>query len=185
MIGYPTHLNIGGVDYPINQGWKIGLACIDVIEDSQLTDVERAVQLVVLLLGDVSDDVIMAEETLKKVIQYLECENKPSKSNQKKAMDYHQDIYAIWSSIKAHYSIDIFNDDVNWYELNHMIEGLPEKSALMERVHIRTYDMSEVKDPKQRKKIREAQKAFALDGVDEIEIDDKTKAFLQATGREV
>lgn len=185
MIGYPTHINVQGVDYPINQGWKIGLEAIDVIESKELTDVERAVQLVTLILGDIPDEVLLAEETLNKVVKYLECENKPAKENQEKAMDYKQDLYAIWSSIKAHYSIDIFKDDVNWYELNHMIEGLPEKSALMERVKIRTYDMSEVKDPKQRKKIREAQKVFALEQTEEVEIDEKTKAFLQATGREV
>ena len=185
MIGYPTHLNIGGVDYPINQGWKVGLNCVDVIEDNNLSDVERAVQLTVLLLGDVPNNVLLADETLPKVIQYLQCENKPSKPNQEKAMDYKQDIYAIWSSIKAHYGIDIFEDDVKWYELNHMIEGLPEDSALMERVKIRTYDMSEVKDPKQRRKIREAQKAFALEQTKEVEYDEKTKAFLEATGREV
>lgn len=185
MIGYPTHIHIGGVDYPINQGWQIGLEAIDVIEDANLSDVERAIQLVVLILGDVPDEVLLAQETLDKVVKYLECENKPAKKNQQKAMDYKQDLYAIWSSIKAHYNIDIFKDDVNWYELNHMIEGLPEKSALMERVKIRTYDMSEVTDPKQRRKIREAQKAFALEDTRKVEYDEKTKAFLRGLGEEV
>lgn len=185
MIGYPTYINIQGEDYPINQSWRVGLEAIDVIEDKELSDTARAIQLIVLILGDVPDEVLLADETLDKVIKYLECENKPAKKQQVKAMDYKQDIYVIWSSVKAHYNIDIFKDSVNWYELNHMIEGLPMRSALMERVKIRTYDMSEVTDPKQRKQIREAQKALALDQHVEVQYDDNTKAFLRATGREV
>lgn len=184
MIGYPTHINVKGVDYPINKDWQVGLLAMDVINDVQLSDVERAVQLVVLVLGNVPDEVLLDQEALNKVIKYLECERKPVKKKQKKAMDYKQDIYPIWSSIKAHYGLDIFNDDVNWYELNNMIEGLPQDSALMEIVKIRTYDLRDASDNKQRQKIREAQKELALENK-EIEIDDKTKAFLKATGREV
>ena len=186
MIYYPTHIEVKGVEYPINQHWRVGLECTNVIEDKELTDQERAVEIIVLVLGDIPDSVLLDPETLDKVTQYLLCEKEPSKTTQKRVMDYNQDMTVIWSSIKADYGVDIFTDNINWYEFNNMIEGLTGKTALMQRIEIRLMNAAEEKDPKRKKAILDAQKQVALKGIDdEPDIDDKTLEFLRATGRQV
>ena len=46
---FPEYAEINGKKYKINTSYKVALKCLDVINDSDITDLERALAVVFLL----------------------------------------------------------------------------------------------------------------------------------------
>ena len=177
----PTHISINGHEYEINTSWQAGVECTRLIADTNIDDTERSIRVIVTLLGE--DAPYMEQETLDKVTQYMQCEKDTKSDGSDPVLDYTVDNIAIWSSIKAQYGVDLNKDSVTWYEYNHMIEGLSGKSRMMEIVQLRQYDLREVKDPKERAKIKKAQDSVRLKKPI-MEQHPMTKAFLDQLNQE-
>lgn len=159
---YPTKMEANGHIYPINTNYKYALACLKAINDYTITDIERYYAIITILLGP---DVEEEDESvlLPKIEKYLRCGKEENTPEEEIDMDYFQDEVAIKTSIRQVYNgLNIDKEDIHWYEYNELISGLTEESQLNRIRDIRNYDLSEEKDERRKRKIKEAKERVAL-----------------------
>lgn len=159
---YPKHVTIGGVKYPINTDFRVALKCFDIINDETIGDTERTYAVVYKLFGLIPKDEDM-HIFVKKVEKYLGC-GCPQEEHQarKKDMDFGEDWKYLVASFMSDYQININEDNMHWYQFIDLVQGLTENSVMNRVRDLRNYDLSEVKDQKQRNKIIKAQQSVAL-----------------------
>ena len=177
-MDYPTKIEVNGKIYDIDTNYKTALACYKAINDGSLTDLERAITVVALLLGN---DVPLedTQEAIQKCGIYLRCGKEKNVESNEIDMDYFQDERAIKTSIRQCYHENPNEKDYHWWEYNELIEGLTEETLLSKIRSIRNYDLSQEKDPKIREKMRKAQEFYALEKQETPLTDEQNKNIEQ------
>lgn len=159
---YPTKMEANGHIYPINTDYRYALACFRAINDPDITERERYYAVQTILLGEnvfEEDEKILQE----KIALYLRCGQKENTNINEIDMDYFQDEALIRTSIKqVYHGLDITKENLHWWEYNELISGLTEECILNKVRDLRSYDLSEEKDEKRKRKISEAQQRVAL-----------------------
>lgn len=166
---YPEYVKVGDKKYKINTSYKTAIKCNAIAEDNNINDIERALAIIYKLFGEEAlDDVENREELLKKAIKYLSCgaENVET-SNEPKDMDFIEDMPYIKASFMSDYHIDLNKTDMHWWEFYELINGLSNSDmgncCVLNRIrNLRTFNLGEIKDPREREKIRKAKKAVEL-----------------------
>ncbi|WP_050636188.1 Gp15 family bacteriophage protein [Candidatus Stoquefichus sp. SB1] len=159
---YPKHVTIDGVKYPINTDFRVALKCFDIINDENISDTERTYAVVYKLFGFIPKDEDMPI-FVEKVEKYLACgESQEQHKERKKDMDFEQDFKYLVASFMSDYHINLVESDMHWYQFINLIQGFTENSVMNRVRDLRNYDLSEVKDQKQRNKIIKAQQSVAL-----------------------
>lgn len=159
---YPTKIEVKGNIYPINTDYKVALKCFDIINDKEIGDLERTYAVIYKLFGFIPDDEYM-EIFVKKASIYLACgETQEQQLSKNRDIDINYDMKYIIASFRSDYNIDIVNEHMHWYEFNNLVSGLTPKSIMSRIRDIRNYDLSEISDPKLRRKIIEAQEIVSL-----------------------
>ena len=187
---YPTKMEANGHIYEINTDFRIALACFRAMNDPEITDLERFYAIETLLLGDEvdpNDDVVLS----KKLLDYLRCGQEENMDEEKIDMDYIEDEPKIRTSIRQCYHIDLNKIDyMHWWEYNELISGLTSESLLNKIRELRSFDLNEIKDVKEREKVRKAQEYVALKkkGEKKVELtkeqEDSINYFYQQIGLE-
>ena len=82
-------------------------------------------------------------------------------------MDFVQDMDYIKASFMSDYNINLDDREMHWWEFFNLINGLSSSEigncCVLNRVrNLRTYDVSQIKDKKEREKIVKAKKQVAL-----------------------
>lgn len=159
---YPTKMEVNGIVYNIDTNYKTALACFKAIEDENIKDIERAIVVVSLLLGE-NVPLEDTKEALDKCAIYLRCGKEINPTTDDIDMDYFQDEKAIRTSIRQCYHINLNTEqNIHWWEYNELIEGLTEETLLNRIREIRNYDLSKEKDVKMRNRIQKAKEQVAL-----------------------
>ena len=160
MSDYPEFVLINGKEYPINTDFRDAIECLNIVNDEDINDYERAIAISIILFGE---DVPICEKTIELATKYLQCgETTETQMSRKRDMDFEQDKPFIFASFMSDYKIDLAKKKMHWWQFCDLISGLTEHCVLNRIREIRNYDLSEVKDPKSRNKIIEAQERFAL-----------------------
>lgn len=137
------------------------LKCFDIVNDDTISDTERSLAVIYKLFGFIPEDNF--EEFLNVAIKYLQCgETKENQEIKKKDMDFNSDFGYIVASFQSDYSIDLTDSDMHFYKFVDLIQGLTEKSVLSRVRSIRNYNLNEIKDPKFRAEMAEAQENLKL-----------------------
>lgn len=158
---YPTYIEYGGKEYPINIDFKIALECLALVSDESVSDTERTIGVITMLFGE---EIATNEETLKLAQKFLQCA-KDSKQNfnQEIDMDFEQDEALIEASFMSDYGIDLSKEEeMHWWKFCNLVSGLKPDCALNRIREIRNYDIGVIKDEKTRRKILDAKKQVAL-----------------------
>ena len=159
---YPEYATIDGVDYKIDTDFRTALKCFEIIEDDEIDDYERAVAIIYLLFDFIPEEQEI-EKFLEKAKIYLQCGKTDEEEQQtKKDMDFKQDYGLITSSFMSDYKMDITKENLHFWHFLTLLEGLTENCSLNRVRELRTYDLSEEKDEKRKRKIQEMQKKVAL-----------------------
>ena len=158
---YPEYAEVKGIKYKINTDYRVALRCFEVIEDTSISDQERALAVVFLLFGETPIEDM--GEFLRIAGDYLRCgEKEPTQEARARDIDFVADEKYIVASFMSDYHIDLSSMDMHFWQYIQLIQGFTE-NAIMSRVRdIRNYDMSELKDPAQRAKMAKAKTAVAL-----------------------
>lgn len=159
---YPTKIEVNGRIYKINTDYKVALACFRAIEDNEISETERALAVITLLLGkDVKEEDYV--KCLEKCAIYLRCGKEENDDIGEADMDYIIDEVYIRTSIRQCYHIDLNKEkNIHWWEYNELIEGLTEETILNQRRELRNFDETKVEDIKERNKIRKAKNKISL-----------------------
>lgn len=172
---YPTKMKVNGVVYDIDTNYKTALSCFKAINDANLKDLERALVVVTLLLGE-KVPLEDTYEALEKCAVYLRCGREENPNDDEIDMDYFQDERAIRTSIRQCYHINLNTEEnIHWWEYNELIEGLTEETLLSKIREIRNWDLSQEKDPKTRERIRKAKEQVALKKQEVVLTDEQKK----------
>lgn len=169
MNEYPTHAEVDGDIYELNTDYRYALECFKIIDDSSISDIERAIAVVSVLFGreDENGNVINIPPNLnialEKTAIFLSCgKEKKNIKEVKKDMDFEYDKELIRASFMSDYSIDLSNREMHFWQFCELISGLTENSILNRVRDLRNTDLSDYKDSKTRNKIQEAMERVAL-----------------------
>lgn len=181
-------MEANGHIYEINTDFRIALACFKAMNDPEITNLERFYAVETLLLGDEvdsNDEMILQD----KLLNYLRCGQTENIDDDKIDMDYIEDESKIRTSIRQCYHLDLNKIDyMHWWEYNELISGLTSESLLNKIRELRSFDLNEIKDIKEREKVRKAQEYVALKKNNEKKVDltekekDSINYFYQQTG---
>ena len=159
---YPKYAKVNGKKYPINTSFRVALKCFEIINDSSISDLERTYAIVYKLFGFIPEDKDM-KDFVRIAEQYLGCgKSQEEHQSRKKDMDCKQDWPCLIASFMSDYKINLNDEEMHWYQFIDLIQGLTEDSVMSKVRELRNYDLSEVKDPKTRKKIIKLQQNVAL-----------------------
>lgn len=161
-------VQIGDTIYTANTSYKTAIKCNEIAIDEHIGDFERALAIIYTMFGGEALDRPEHHEKLLKWIQnYLSCGKEIKKSNEEPDMDYIEDMDYIITSFQSDYGINLDEEDMDWRRFNNLIEGLSNSEfgncCVLNRIrNLRNYDVSQIKDKKERNKVIEAKKRVAL-----------------------
>lgn len=159
-MNYPTKVEVDGVVIPIDTNYKTALRCLEVCEDTTISNQERALALTYLLCNDIPK--VDLEKLLQKLQLFLQCGETKQKPHGKKDMDFKQDEQYIYSSFIFDYGIDLEKEDMHWWKFIDLLNGLSADCILSRVRDIRTMDISIYKDPKTKERLLKARAQVAL-----------------------
>lgn len=158
---YPEFAEIDGKQYKINTDFRVALRCFEVIDDESICDEERSLAIIYLLFGFIPDKNI--SEFFRIASNFLRCgETQEQQSSKEKDMDFKSDEKYIIASFMSDYHIDLSKENLHWYQYINLIQGLTEHCVLSKVREIRNFDVSDIKDSKQKTKIMKAKESVKL-----------------------
>lgn len=167
-LNNPEYVKIGDKKYKINTDFRVALECNKIAQDKNINDVERALAIIYKLYGDEGlNDIENHNELLRLAIKYLGLGKEVEKTNEEPDMDFEQDMDYIETSFMSDYGIDLANTKMHWWKFYNLINGLSNSElgncCVLNRVrNLRRFDVSTIKDSKERQKIIDAQRSVAL-----------------------
>lgn len=166
---YPEYVQVGDKKYKINTSYKTAIQCNAIAEDDNINDIERALAIIYKLFGEEAlEDVENRETLLEKAKKYLSCGvDNVNQSNEPRDMDFIEDMPYIKASFMSDYHIDLNKIDMHFWEFYELINGLSNSEmgncCVLNRVrNLRNFNLAEIKDSKEREKIRKAKNSVAL-----------------------
>ena len=158
---YPEYAEIAGVRYKINTDYRVALRCFKVIDDTSISDEERAYAVIYLLFGEVPTSNM--DEFLRIAGDYLRCgEKETTQASAERDIDFNEDERYIIASFMSDYRIDLPSADMHFWQYIQLIQGFTESAVMSKVREIRNYDITELKDPNSRAKMIKAKEAVAL-----------------------
>lgn len=166
---YPEYVEVKGKRYKINTDFRVAIECNRIAEDETIGDLERSLAIIYTLFGD---DGINTPEHYEKLLElaqkYLLCGKEYDKeANEKPDMDFIEDYSYITTSFMSDYHIDLDQCEMHWWKFMDLMNGLSNSElgdcCILNRIrNLRTYDVSQIKDSKEKQKIIKAKQQVAL-----------------------
>ena len=167
MNNYPEYVEVEGKRYKINTDFRVAIECNRIAEDDTIGDMERALGILCTLFGEESmDNPNHWEKLLKLAQKYLSC-GKEIDNLEEADMDFIQDYAYIKTSFLSDYGVKLDEQNYHWWEFFELVNGLSNSEfgncCVLNRVrNLRNYDVSSIKDLKERSKIIKAKEQVAL-----------------------
>lgn len=161
----PEFVKVGDKKYKIFTDFRVALKCDEIIRDISIGDYERTLAIIYKLFGDNGlNDKNKRGKLRELALKYLSRGEEPEVSNEAKEpnMDFKQDMSYIYASFMSEYQIDLYEKEMHYYTFLDLLNGLSEDCVLNRIRYIRDFDINEVDDVKERKRIMELKKSVAL-----------------------
>ena len=162
MNNYPEYAKVKDKKYKINTDFKIALKCNEIAE-SDIPDEERGMAIIYLLFGDEGlNDTENWNDLLSIAIKFLSCGKETKKEKEEANMSFEQDWGYIQASFFSDYNIDLSKQKMHWWQFYDLMCGLTEKCVLNRVRFVRDFDISQIKDSRERQKWIEQKEQVAL-----------------------
>ena len=154
--------------YEANTDFRIAIRCNEIAQDKTIGDFERVLGIICTMFGpDALDNPNHYEKLLKWAKNYLSCGEEIVDTHEQPDMDYVEDMDYIEASFMSDYRIDLENEEMDWHKFNKLMNGLSNSElgncCVLNRIrNLRNFDLSEIKDSKERQKIAKAKEMVAL-----------------------
>lgn len=131
--GLPSTIPVGSHQIPVETGFRYWLEVCEVLDDSTLTDAEKAAYTFELL------GVTPSKDTMDGIMWFMGC-GKKRKRAAKKCFDYAHDAAEIVASFQMQYGIDLTDSatSMHWWRFRALFDGLCDDTPLMRLVRLRT-----------------------------------------------
>lgn len=153
MNSYPKFAQIGNKKYKINIDFRVALKCNEIAE-SNVVDEERGLAIIYLLFGDDGlNDSKNWNDLLAIALRYLNYGKELKNEEEREVnMSFDQDWGYIQASFFSDYKIDLSKVQMHWWQFYDLLCGLTDKSVLNRVRFVRDFDISQIKDEKEREK---------------------------------
>ena len=163
MNKYIEYALVNNNKYKINTDFRVALKCNEIAE-SDVSEEEKALAIIYLLFGDDGlDNTDDWEKLLKVALKYLTLNKENNNNEYKEAnMSFEQDWGYIQASFFSDYNIDLSNTKMHWWQFYDLVCGLTEKCVLNRVRFVRDFDISQIKDSKEKEKWIKQKEMLAL-----------------------
>lgn len=160
----PKYVKIKEKKYKINTDFRNALECQKIAMNNNIGDYERALAIIYKLFGNKGlENKEDWEELLEKGTKFLSLGKEYQKNNNDDPnFDFEQDLDYIEASFISDYGIDLEKENMHWWKFYNLLNGLTENCVLNRVRYVRDFDISDIKDYKERKKWIEQKKAVSL-----------------------
>jgi hypothetical protein len=154
--------------YEANTDFRIAIECNRIATDENIGDFERVLGILCTVFGEKGIDIPEHyERLLKWVKKWLSCDKEIIDTHEKPDMDYIEDYDYIVASFQSDYGINLDNETMDWQRFNTLMNGLSNSEfgncCVLNRIrNLRNYDVSKIKDSKERQKMAKAKESVAL-----------------------
>ena len=161
-------IQIDDTIYEANVDFRIAIRCNEIAQDETIGNFERMLGILCTMYGEKAlDNPNHYERLLKWCLNYLSCGKEIEDTHEQPDMDYVEDMDYIEASFMSDYRIDLENTEMDWHKFNNLINGLSNSElgncCVLNRIrNLRNYDVSQIKDSKDRQKIAKAKEQVAL-----------------------
>ena len=161
-------IQIEDIIYEANTDFRIAIKCSEIAQDDTIGDFERVLGIICTMFGEKAlDNPNHYEKLLKWALNYLSCGQEVIDNKEQPDMDYVEDMEYIEASFMSDYHIDLENEDMDWHKFNKLMNGLSNSElgncCVLNRIrNLRNFDVSTIKDSKERQKIAKAKEQVAL-----------------------
>lgn len=168
FLNKPEYVRIGDKKYKINTDFRIAIRCNDIAMDPKIGDYEKALAIIYILFGEEGlNNESDYDELLRLGQKYLNLGKDLEDSKEEPDMDFTQDMNYIEASFMSDYQIDLPNTKMHWWTFYNLINGLSNSEfgncCVLNRIrNLRAYDVSQIKDRKERERIVKAKKQVVL-----------------------
>lgn len=176
----PRTVTVNRSDYVVNTDFRNWLKFLSAFDDEQLTVIEqRAIQLR-LCYADfdriVKRFAMNIADFWSAALYFLRC-GKPlddKDTRRDPLFDFDEDWGYIVAAFKQQYDIDLNDENVfmHWWDFMAHFYSLSADTKIMQIISIRGTNLAEIKDKKERAKIREQQELYKLNKVRKLELAD-------------
>ena len=175
----PEFAKIGDKKYKINTDFRIAIECNEIAQDDTIKDTERALAIIYKLYGDEGlDNPQDYEKLLEIAIKFLTLgknTGSDNSSNDEIDMDFVKDMDYIEASFMSDYKIDLSETKMHWYKFYNLLEGLSNSDigncCVLNRIrNLRNFDVSKIKDSKEREKMARAKEMVSLNKKHEVHL---------------
>lgn len=154
--------------YEAKTDFRTAIRCNDIAKDDSIGDFERALGVIYTMFGDKGiDNPPHYEKLLKWAVKYLSCGEEVRETKEEPDMDFTEDMDYIEASFMSDFQIDLTEEDMEWHKFIKLMNGLSNSEmgncCVLNRIrNLRNFDVSTIKDAKERQKIAEAKERVAL-----------------------
>lgn len=154
--------------YEANVDFRTAIRCNEIAQDETIGDYERALGVICTIFGeDGLNHQDHYERLLKWAKNWLSCGKEVVDTKEQPDMDYTEDMDYIEASFMSDYGIDLTETEMDWHKFNNLMNGLSNSElgncCVLNRIrNLRNYDVSQIKDNKERQKIAKAKEQVAL-----------------------
>lgn len=173
----PEYVKIGNKKYKINTDFRVAIECNNIATDDTISDIERPLAIIYKLYGDEGlNSPNDWEKLLELAIKYLCLGKELDDSKEMPDMDFNKDRYYIRSSFIQDYKYNPYDMEyLHWWDFFNDLSNLSNSEfgncCILNRIrNLRTYDVSQIKDCKERNKIIKAKKQVALNKEQDFDI---------------
>lgn len=168
LLNNPEYVKVNGKKYKINTDFRIAIECDEIARDDFIGEYEKALAVIYKLFGNEGlRDFENHQKLLELGQRYLRIDKDFEIDSEAPDMDFRQDMDYIETSFMSDYKIDLSKTKMHWWTFWNLINGLSNSEigncCVLNRVrNLRNYDLSKIKDRKEREEIKKAQKQVAL-----------------------
>lgn len=184
---FPTMLNVGGTDCPINPGFRTVLRCYEIQGGkSELSEDE----LLEMLLMFYRKQKLFSEGHINQMFWFFSCGREKKKKsfprkiagiNNKQPFDFAEDADLIYAGFLQQYGIDLQEEDMHWWKFMILLENLGSDTRLSRLMEYRTIDTESKNLSKEQRKFYQAmQRYYGLDSKQMPEMSEQDRLVEEA-----
>lgn len=187
-LNNPEYVKVGEKKYKINTDFRVAIECNNIAQDDSIGNTERPLAIIYKLFGDEGlDNSQDWDKLLELAIKYLTL-NKDTNgvdNNTEIDMDFSEDMDYIEASFMSDYRIDLATEKMHWWKFYTLLEGLSNSElgncCVLNRVrNLRTFDLSQIKDNKERERLAKAKEMVSLkNDKHEVELTEQQKESMR------
>lgn len=167
-MNYPKYVEIDDKRYNINTDFRVAIECNRIAQDETIGDYERALAIIYTLYGEEAlNDFENHVKLLELGQKFLSCGKELEDTKEEPDMDFIEDMDYIEASFMSDFHIDLENTEMHWWKFMNLMNGLSNSEfgncCVLNNVrNLRNYDISQIKDEKERQKIIKAKQQVSL-----------------------